>query len=79
MAPDEEGKEFIKQQLTTIRERLSGDVTEADLRRMQLQVDVLAQWARLDADEYHNHDHMDDHDHADVALPSFTVRPEARG
>jgi hypothetical protein len=56
----------FKEKLGDIRSRLTEDLTTADLRRMQLHMDLLAQWDQLMMSEEpgHHHDHMDDHDHA---------------
>jgi hypothetical protein len=53
--------------LEPIRRRLMGDLSDSDLRSLQLRMDVLDQWARLGDPRLaaaHDHDHMDDHDHA---------------
>lgn len=56
-----------KQKLEDIGKRLMGSPNAAELKTMQLQMDALQKWARLSlsaAADMHDHDHMDDHDHA---------------
>jgi hypothetical protein len=55
-----------------IRRRLTEDLGDSELRSLQLRMDVLDQWARLGDPRLaagHDHDHMDDHDHAMRAEP----------
>jgi hypothetical protein len=63
----EQDEKAFRDKLDDIRNRLMGSPKEDELRSMQLQMEVLQRWAqlaRVAADEYHNHDHMDDHDHS---------------
>ena len=58
----------VAEMKTKLLERLMGDLKDDELRSLQLHMDVLNQWARLGnarpSAMGHDHDHMDDHDHA---------------
>jgi hypothetical protein len=56
----------LQDKAAAIQARLMGDPTKQELEAMQLHLSTLAQADRLRLmmPETHNHDHMDDHDHA---------------
>jgi hypothetical protein len=62
--------EAATKKLEEIRSELLSDPSTEELQKMQLQVGLLANIDLLVAEEDpgHHHDHMDDHDHANVFL-----------
>jgi hypothetical protein len=52
--------------------------TKEELETIQLQLEVLEQWARLEEAEVHDHDNMGYHDHAMVAEPAYAWRALVR-
>jgi predicted glycoside hydrolase/deacetylase ChbG (UPF0249 family) len=61
----------LKDKLGEIRKSLLENPTREQLEDLQLNLDLIATWDRLMASEPgHHHDHMDDHDHAQVAAPA---------
>lgn len=71
MAEQKESQKMLEE----IRGRLMGDPSRDELEMMRLQIDALANMDILmaDADPGHHHDHMDDHDHAHLALGSIDL------
>ena len=55
----------LQKKLDDIHSRLMGDPTKDELNAMQLHLDAMERWTRLNEAEadHHHHDHMDDHDH----------------
>jgi hypothetical protein len=64
-------REDMTEVVESIRRRLFGtDLSDSDIRSLQLHMTALDQWARLGDSLMatgHDHDHMDDHDHAMLA------------
>jgi hypothetical protein len=57
----------LKDKLDEIRRRLMGNPSKDELNEMQLQLDTMEKWARIDSNQrdyrLEHHDHMDDHVH----------------
>ena len=78
----EQDEKLLQKKLDEIRERLMASPNQTELRALQLQMEVLGLWARLarlpSADQ-HDHDHMDDHDHAALPEVGIAVSQVERG
>ena len=58
----------LRKKLDDIHSRLMGNPTKDELSAMQLHLDAMERWARLNETENtHDHDHMADHDHTMAA------------
>jgi hypothetical protein len=74
----------LEEAVDQIRRQLMGDLGDSELRSLQLRMNVLDQWARVGDARMaagHDHDHMDDHDHAMRAEPVnvLVAAPEMLG
>jgi len=69
---------FFRKELDAIRAALGGKVGDAKLKSMQLRMDVLKAWRVLTvANDDHNHDGNDHHDHVHSALAEpLTDKPK---
>lgn len=65
MAKSESQKSYIKK-IQDLRKELLGDLNQEELQRMQLQIDLLERAAEL-ANDDHNHDTTEHHDHVHSA------------